>query len=223
MAEVKVPGVGAVDQKWVYGGAALVMGIVVYAWFKRSQASAVAEVPVQAPVDEFDNPNPVRSVVDLTNPEEIRTNTQWTAKVTAELGNLGFDSTYLATILGKYLGRQALTLEEQAVIRVAWAYAGKPPEGPDSFVTGGTEGPGLPTKATVSEGQHVDPWVANMNAQHAGLNLSKDKLRTLNPTLNIAQANKFGYINAANPANRAGGGPVIDVFNVGTTREISIR
>lgn len=226
MAEqVKLPGIGDVDKRWAYAGAALIVGIVGYAWWRRNNSASVAAdaTVAQQAVGDYDNPAPVQSVIDTTNPEEIRTNVQWTEKVTAALGNLGFDSTYLATILGKYLSRQPLTLDEQLVIRTAWAYAGKPPEGPDTMVTsGGGGGATTPMHVTVNEGMHVDPWIANVNAGNPGLNLSRSKLLELNPGLPIAQANKFGYITAANPANRAGGGPVVDVFNVGTTRQVRI-
>lgn len=222
MAEqVTLPGVGPVDKKWLYVGGALVVGIVGYAWWQRStQAAPVVDdgLAQGAPVDEYTNPRPVQSVIDTTNPDEIRTNTQWTASVTEKLGNLGYDSTYLGTILGKYLGRQPLNVEEQAVIRTAWAYAGKPPEGPDNFTTGGGSGGGneIPTEATVSEGWHVDVWIGNINGQYPGLNLTKSALRTMNPNVRILKANSRGYVSPTNPAN----GSEIDVFNGNQTVRI---
>lgn len=136
--EVDVPGVGNVDQKYVWAGGALVAGIVGYAWWKRSTSSA----PVVPGVDTFpdagtggasgyQNPDP-------NNPPSIHpggigsaptTDVEWTARVTETLGNMGYDVLALSKVLAKYLARQPLSPEETSWIQTAWAYVGKPPGG----------------------------------------------------------------------------------------------
>lgn len=146
MAEtVDVPAVGRVDKRYVYAGMALVAGIVGYAWWVRSrQASAATADPLAIEPEQpqtggaYSNPRPVTSTVDGTDPGAITTNTQWSARVTEKLGQLGYDSAFLSATIGAYLARQQLTADQGELIRTAWAYAGKPPEGPDTFTLKGT-------------------------------------------------------------------------------------
>jgi hypothetical protein len=137
--KVTVPGVGPVDREWVYAGGAAVAGIVAWAWWTRSRTSTVPAVDQTATetgtdqeADGYTNPAPSKStVIDLTS--GITTNSEWTAAVTDSLTNLGYDPATISSVLGKYLASQQVTETEAELIRTAWAYAGKPPEGPKSF------------------------------------------------------------------------------------------
>jgi hypothetical protein len=138
MPTITVPGVGAVERQWVYVGGALVAGIVGYSWWTR-QTDAVPAVDQTATENEteqgevdYENPAPSKStVIDLTS--GITTSTEWTSAVTDSLSNIGYDPATVSVILGKYLSSQQLTETEAAIVRTAWAYAGKPPGGPASF------------------------------------------------------------------------------------------
>lgn len=156
MPEIDVPLVGRVERKWVIAGGLTAVGIAAWWYLSGRSRKAAADAAAIDPLTGlpysaeqgtgtggYVNPNPVQSVIDGTG-GRITTNAEWAAAVTEALGNLGIDPNYLAGVLGKYLGRQPLTLTEAATVRTAWAYKGKPPEGPDSFTleTGGGSTPG---------------------------------------------------------------------------------
>jgi len=154
---VDIPGVGPVERRYVIGGVAVAAGIAAFVWLRRRNASAADQTqglidPLtglpyssenQAPTG-YVNPNPVQSTVDSTT-GTIKTNAEWTTDVIGKLGNIGMDASFVGTVLGKYLASQPLTLEEAAVVRTAWAFSGKPPQGPDNFtLSGGSSTPGVP-------------------------------------------------------------------------------
>lgn len=153
MPTVDVPGVGPVEKKWVWGGLAVAGSIAALYWFRRRNQSASAPdatidpltgLPYSAenqPATGYVNPNPVQSVIDSTG--AVTTNAEWTADVIGKLGNIGMDAGFVGAVLGKYLASQPLTLEEAAVVRTAWAFSGKPPQGPDNFtLSSGSSQPG---------------------------------------------------------------------------------
>lgn len=182
---VTIPGLGQVEKKYVYAGAAVVVVIVGYFWIRRNQTpggdgadptidplTGLPYTTENQPQTGYVNPNPVQSVIDTTG-GAITTNAQWAAEVTDKLGNLGFDPNYLAGVLGKYLGGQAVTLDEAATVRAAWAYVGKPPEGPDVIkLTTGTSNPGGGTSTTkavhITAGWSLEQWVRDLQAGKEG-------------------------------------------------------
>lgn len=144
MAEMNVPGIGTVDQKYVYAGGALVAGIAGYAWWKAKSNAAPAVVPG---VDTFPDAgtggaagyqNPAPSSGTIT-PGGVgtapSTNVAWSQQATEALAALGYDVGTLSAVIGKYLTRQPLTAQEQQWIQTAWAYVGKPPDGAYPIVT----------------------------------------------------------------------------------------
>jgi len=156
---VDVPQIGKVDRKWLYAGGAVVAGIVGYAYWARSRSRSVFDpnaidpmtgLPYSASMSTgpYVNPNPRASGSDTVDNQsgQILTNQQWSAAVTESLINVGYDAGFVASVLGKYLSKQPLTSDEANMVRVAWAYQGKPPEGPDTIVmqTGGGSTPGTP-------------------------------------------------------------------------------
>jgi hypothetical protein len=185
MPTIQVPGVGNVERKYVIGGGITVAAVAGYFWIRRNRTPLGAS-PADPTVDPltglpyttenqpqtgFVNPNPVQSTIDLTG-DQITTNAQWAAVVTDKLGNLGFDGNYLASVLGKYLGGQGLTLEEAATIRAAWAYVGKPPQGPDTIkltTDGSTPGATTTTKTVhILAGWSLEQWVKDLQAGNEG-------------------------------------------------------
>lgn len=154
MAEtIDVPKVGKVNKKWLYAGIAVTAGIVGFAWYRRSRVGATASADIPMATDDslaglatnagstgsggYTNPNPV-STVDTTGGTAAYTNTQWAADVTDKLGELGYEPGFVAAVLGKYLNSRPVTSDEAQLIQVAWAYKGKPPQGPPSFTLAGS-------------------------------------------------------------------------------------
>lgn len=161
---VKLPAIGEVPTKYAYAGVAIVVGIVGYAYFKRRQSGSAAATAAPDPnsIDPatgltyaqeqaagsvgtlgstgYSNPNPNASGYStVSGTSTITTNMDWSAAVSNALGNLGYDPTFIASTIGKYLSSQPLTADEAALIRVAWAYEGKPPSGPTNIVTAPTQ------------------------------------------------------------------------------------
>lgn len=138
-AQVNVPAVGKVDRKWVLAGLAAVSGIVVYAYWRRSQA------PVEAPGegDEFvtgDDWSP-DAYIGATAPgganfdpgdvedQTPTTNAEWSQRVVDLLEGVGYDRNKAAATVGKYLSGQPLDGTEKLIIQTAIALLGNPPAG----------------------------------------------------------------------------------------------
>lgn len=140
---IDLPKIGKVNKNYVYAGVAVVIGIVGYAYWKRNAGAKedtgfdpnaidpLTGLPYSASLsgsDSYSNPAPsvTQAVIDNST-DTIDTNAEWSNVVTTKLGEIGYESSYVAIILGKYLGGQQLTKEEADIIRTAWAYYGHPP------------------------------------------------------------------------------------------------
>lgn len=137
--DVKVPGVGKVDKKWVFAGLAASAGIIVFAYWRNSQATE--EVPGEGdqyasgddytpdayigatqPGGETYDPNDVTENVPTTNAE-------WSQRVIDALESVGYERAAAAQTVGKYLAGQPLNVAERLTIQVAIAMLGNPPAG----------------------------------------------------------------------------------------------
>jgi hypothetical protein len=216
---VKLPGVGTVKKTYVYIGAALVVGIVGYAWWARSRAGGadelsadelpMAEIPAGTSTtpglsQNYDNDPPDPSTLPPT------TNDEWSRRAVAYLRDeLYYDPATAAAALGKYLSRLPLVPAEQDIVRTALGVLGKPPQGEYSVIpvpnppAGGNPDPDenpLPTTAVVKKGWNPDQWMSDLNAQNPGLNLAWERLESLNPGISgdiewhtALSARKFKY------------------------------
>jgi hypothetical protein len=155
--KIKVPGIGEVPRKYVLIGGAVVAVLVGYAWWRNStgnstaQGSGVAGTDLttdQLPGgDGYANPNPGASGSDSVDQTAASSTTDqsWAAAAAAELaGRSDYDGPFITATIAKYLNGQSLTATEAELIRVAWAFAGKPPSNPPLITTtgGGTGGTG---------------------------------------------------------------------------------
>lgn len=175
---VDVPQVGPVKRQWLYVGGALVVGIVGYAWWRRSQAAGLVVDPATGSLGggPYANPNPDASGSDLVDTPggPPTTNEEWTQRVVEDLGAIGTDPGFVAATLGKYLGRQQLTTDEATLVRTAWAYRGRPPVNPPEIIpatsgsTPGTPSGDTPMYTDVIAGWHVDQWIMDVRAGKAG-------------------------------------------------------
>lgn len=141
MADVKVPGVGGVDRKWVLAGGAAVAGIVVFAYIRRSQAGAEepagegdeyvqgdewtpdAYIGATQPGGETYDPNAGETNLPTNNAE-------WAQRVVEALTSMsGYTPEMASQTVGKYLAGNPLTLAEKILIQTAIALVGNPPSG----------------------------------------------------------------------------------------------
>lgn len=231
MPTVTIPGVGPVERKWVIGAGVGIAGYVLWRYWRAAHtAPSTADLidpQTGLPYTTegmtaagYVNPNPVTSV-DTTTGGDIRTNQQWVAAVTEALSNIGTDPSWIATVLGKYLAGQPLTSDEASTVRTAWAYKGKPPEGPTSFTLTtdqSTPGGGGTLTADFGGGQWLDDFLLKVNAANPNLGMTKAKLLALNPNLPLARADNEGFLSSSNPP---GPGPVRDVFGASGTAKLN--
>jgi hypothetical protein len=119
-----------VSKKVLYGGGAVALGVVGYAWYTSSMGGTATaepeeEIPeaVPPPTDE-----PGFDVVGGGPPPT--TNADWNAKAIQSLLNIGYDAVAAQAAIGKFLQRRSLTPTEAALVEAAIAAAGYPPENP---------------------------------------------------------------------------------------------
>jgi hypothetical protein len=155
MAEtVNVPGIGKTNRVWVIGGLAAVAGIVAFAYMRQRtepeplgegdyvpgdqwspDAYAGAEVP---PGGETYDPG---AVVNLP-PRDIA---EWSQRVIDALGAMGFDITFAAQTIGKYVAGQALNAGEKLLVQSGIAVVGNTPGTPLPIIS--SPEPTAPTPA----------------------------------------------------------------------------
>ena len=135
---VKVPGVGNVDRKWVIAGLGGVAAIVVYAYWRRSQA------PEEEPLGEgetylgdewspdayigADTPGGQTYTPEVRD-DIVNTNAEWAQRVVDLLEGVGYDRNLAAATIGKYLAGQPLTATEKILVQAAIGLLGNPPAG----------------------------------------------------------------------------------------------
>ena len=205
-SDIKVPGVGAIPKKWLWGGAAVVGAVVAWSyWRARSNAPTVIEEGVDgADFPGLDGPGVPgqtgNSSGQFGDPDVIDTVAEWTAAVTPKLEAAGFDPQMIALTIGKWIAGETLTDPEKQLVQAAIAMAGMPPGGPYPIKTAlpgnpppppppGNDPPpaqpALPPVGTTvgAPGPDVNvyTWTSNLNAQYPGLGLDLDRLRFLNP------------------------------------------
>jgi hypothetical protein len=137
MGTVNLPVVGAVQSRWLYIGAGVVVVVVGGAWYLKARRGAqVTYDPATGSVNGsglYTNPvpNPPDSGVPVeTMPGIIDTNAEWSAAAVEALQNNGWDGQFASVAIGKYLAEQAVTKDEERAILAAWALVGKPPVNP---------------------------------------------------------------------------------------------
>ena len=94
----------------------------------------------------YQNPNPQPASGLPPAGTAPTTDEQWTAAVVQDLENIGYDPQAVATALAQYLGSQPLTSDQVVIVRLAWAYEGRPPQHPSLPInqSGGTTPPPPP-------------------------------------------------------------------------------
>lgn len=168
MAEdISVPTVGPVKKQYVVAAVVGIAGLVGYVYLKdRKAASSSSSSTAAGAIDPnavdpntgltygdelaagastYQNPNPGASGSgSVSSTSQPTSDQEWATQVEQDPAMASYDPTFLGATLGKYLDRQALTSDEQTVVRTAWAYHGHPP-GNEPIIpvtSGGTPGGG---------------------------------------------------------------------------------
>jgi hypothetical protein len=149
---VKIPVVGPVKTQWVWIGGALVLGIVGYAYWTRSRATAPP-----APLTEEEIPQDREPPPTIVGSQDfdfqgasaiINTNSEWTIAATQYLTDVGWDGILILTTLGKFLARRPLTEAEANLVQAAKGAVGEPPQGgPWPIIRATAPGPSTPPAA----------------------------------------------------------------------------
>jgi hypothetical protein len=157
--QIKLPGIGPVDKKWVYVGGALIAGIAGYAYFTRSATSEEPEVSdyttepdyaMDGGEDEYVNPGGSEDPVEEDYVSAPTNNAEWSQKAISYLTDHGYNALAAPIAVGRYMARKSLNSNQANMVRVATAALGPPPSG--SFpikVTPGGSDPKPPTTKPV--------------------------------------------------------------------------
>ena len=151
-ATMNVPGIGPVKSTYVYAGGALVAGIVVMAYLRRSSAPAEEDATVEEPAAElpaetgygagFDYSGTIGSDYPGSYPDyrypsytppvysgRPSSNPEWADAVQEALEDRGADGSAVSSAVGRYLARLCLSDTQADLIRQALAAVGEPPQG----------------------------------------------------------------------------------------------
>lgn len=139
---VKLPAIGTVPSKYVYGGGALVLGIAGYAWWHRGTSAAAAVVDPNAAADPALDQGagdgsdwPFRPGGSTVTPGDAgsspTTPQEWSTAAVDALANSFWDTQQATTAVGKYIAQDpaGLTPAEVLMIQAALALVGTVPGG----------------------------------------------------------------------------------------------
>lgn len=152
---VDVPVVGKTPKKGVAVGVALVVGIVGYAWYRRTEGAdgggaldyyADTRTGSELPTDKYTNPAPNADGQSGTGIggdstwQAPKTNQEWAQQVIDKL--TWYEPSAVSSAVGRYLSRQPVTdALSQSIIREAWAQVGRPPADVPLITSGSTPAP----------------------------------------------------------------------------------
>jgi hypothetical protein len=147
--QVKVPGIGSVDKKYVYAGAAVTAGIVGYAYWRARNAAAEPTTSDYTSGEELATENAYASGSDYAydggvseyagasgggnvnvdqNPAPS-TNAEWAQRAVESLSAVGVDTLAASAAIGRYIAGLTLTEAQADYIRQARALLGPLPGG----------------------------------------------------------------------------------------------
>lgn len=141
MGNVKIPGIGPVDSKYVMIGGAAVAGIVGYAyWAKsRSNATEITDYTTDESTEpnyahdgdaaEYENPGGSQPPIEEDYVSAPTNNIEWGQKAGSILRDIGYEPIAVGVAIGKYLSRMQLSVMEGEMIRAAQGQLGPPPQG----------------------------------------------------------------------------------------------
>ncbi len=204
--EVKVPGVGKQNKQTVYIVGGVAGAYVLWRWYaaRKSAAAAAAAGPQPlTPVDTsnlganqgnvgFSNPAP-GGATSVAAPTGLATNADWTQKVETDLSGLGYDAQMVAAAIGLYLASQPLSLDQQNIIRQAWAFEGKPPQNTNLPIIPAQTPPSPTPTPTPEPSPSPTPTPSPAPDPHAGMHLQPPQVATLEHGRSLVQYAKGVY------------------------------
>lgn len=146
-AQVKIPGIGEVDKKYVYAGVAVIGGIVVYAYWNAKRNAAAepttsdytgeaidgeyvgTDYEYDGSVGGYTGATGSQPPVNVDTNPLPSTNAEWATMAVDKLTDIGYDSITASAAIGKYLARLDLTEAQADIVRQAVALLGTPPSG----------------------------------------------------------------------------------------------
>lgn len=206
-ATIKVPGIGKVPKRYAALGAAGLVGLLGWSWFRGAAGTGGAATsldpstgagPEGAATGAAGGPSFTGGAgesVDTTAADGPPVdNATWTTRAVEYLTSVGVEPGYAAATLGKYLNKSPLTPAEASIVMTARAGVGVPPVGtwpiiPSSTITAPTPKPNTPTPTPTTPKPKPAPNTVKVRAgdtlgkvaKRAGVSLSR--LRQLNPNL----------------------------------------
>lgn len=171
MPTVNIPGVGAVEKKYVYVGAAGIAGFAGFMYWRNRQSAASTTDPSVSPDASVDPgagtffpdvsatdfggsvpvfQSPINQTIPVTSDQQITTDAAWDSEAVAAAGDMGVDSGALSAALGRFLAGLCVSTAEADYVRRAEGMFGRPPQSPNLTVKVCPTDPGTPPPATGS-------------------------------------------------------------------------
>lgn len=214
---ITIPGVGPVKPAYVYGGAAAIGVLVIYVYWRSSQAGsgdevedgdAETEVPagtdVPAEADyayalgaggyDYGGATSYPSYISPNYGAQVPsgapvTNADWAQKAREQLEGEGVDSSKASSAIGTYLARLCLSADQADLARRATAMLGAPPQGTFSIVTC----PGNPVPPKPTTPKPTTPSGPKYAGKVSGLRVSKTSKSSISVDWQPA-AHSEGYV-----------------------------
>jgi hypothetical protein len=153
MPTVNIPGLGSVEKKYVYIGAAGIAGFVGFMYYRSRQTgdattSDTTTDPTTDPTA-FDpgasdfgaygydlsgsTPTyqaPVNQIIPVTSDQQITTDAAWDSAAVSRADEIGVEGGALASALGRFLAGLCLTESQADMVRSVEGLLGRPPQSP---------------------------------------------------------------------------------------------
>lgn len=172
MPTMNVPGIGNVEKKYVYIGAAGVAGFVGYMYWKnRSSADTSVSDTVTDPSTDstaFDPSqsdygysydmsgsapvyqSPVNQTIPVTSENQITTDAAWDSEAVSRAGDIGSDGGAVASALGRFLAGLCVSNAQADLVRAVQGILGRPPQSPTLDIHICPDSPTPPTGGTAT-------------------------------------------------------------------------
>lgn len=174
MPTMNIPGIGTVEKKYVYIGAAGIAGFVGYMYIRNRNSATDDEVSDTVTDDPaldstaFDPSamdygysydmsgsapvyqSPVNQTIPVTSENQITTDAAWDSEAISRAGDIGAESSAVSSALGRFLAGLCVSEAQADLVRQVEGMLGRPPQSPalDIHICPGT--PSTPTGGTAT-------------------------------------------------------------------------